>query len=43
MAGDMNRPATSEKSEPEGRADGSTSGIDTGRNIASREETLENE
>jgi hypothetical protein len=43
VAGDMDRPATSEKSEPEGKADGSTSGIDTGRNIASREATFENE
>ena len=43
VADDMNGPATSEKSEPEGKADGSTSGIDTGRNIASREAIFENE
>jgi hypothetical protein len=43
VADDMDRPATSEKSEPGGKADGSTSGIDTGRIIASREATFENE
>jgi hypothetical protein len=43
ISGNMDTPATSEKSEPGGKADGSTSGIDTDRNIASREAIFENE
>ena len=43
IADNMDTPATSEKSEPGGKADGSTSGINTDRNIASREVIFENE
>lgn len=39
----MNGPATNEKSDPGGKADGRTSGIDTDRSIAWREATFENE